>query len=188
MKDFSYAESLLGGCVSNEFSHSAMRDHIFKEVLGQFIPNAVTVFQVGAIETFETKFRSGSGWSDIIFGEYISAYGGLLKVVDINLDHIANSTYAALKMGYEISTSLGDAVEFIVPGFDIYYLDGADEPLGNSQTLEQFKKIEGTDCVVFVDDVPTKGQLLLPHLEEMGYHYDYHRVANGMLTIDMREK
>lgn len=187
MKDFSYADCFFNGTFASANAIEAPRDRVFRSVLAKFVPNPVTVFQVGAIETFETKFRYGSGWSDLLFGEYVSMYGGLLKIVDVNMDHLAHSYYAASKMGYEVSLGFGDAIDFIVPGFDIYYLDGADEPLGNAQTLAQFKVIEGTDCCVIVDDVPSKAQDLIEYLKSTGQEYSTHAVGNGMLTIDMRD-
>lgn len=188
MKDFSYADRLFNGGFTSDSSVAAPRDRVFRSVLAKFVPEPVTIFQVGAIETFETKFRYGSGWSDLLFGEYINTYGGLLRIIDINMDHLAHSDYAASKMGYEVNLGFGDAIDFIVPGFDIYYLDGADEPLGNAQTLAQFKAIENTECCVIVDDVPSKAQDLIVHLESIEQEYVTHAVGNGMLTIDMRNK
>lgn len=188
MKDFSYASDIMNKKFSGDAGASSPRDRIFRNVLGLFNQEPLTIFQVGAVETFESKFRWGSGWSDMIFGEYISNYGGMLKIVDINLDHLAHSFLLAEARGYEIRTGLGDALDLIIPGFDIYYLDGADEPTGNQETLDQFKKIEDTECVVIVDDVKTKGQMIMPYVEEKGYKTEYHPVANGMLTIDIRNK
>jgi hypothetical protein len=173
------------------------RDSIFEGILKSFDEKPIRVFQVGAIESLETKFRLGSGWSELFWGEYIREYGGSLHVCDINMNHIAHSNFAASNLKYQVNLHVGDAAECLskmvaddsefVP-FDIYYLDGADEPYGNQQTLDQFKIIEDHKALVLVDDVPTKGQLLLEYLDKDPRdipikHYD---VGNGMMAINTR--
>jgi hypothetical protein len=111
------------------------------------------------------------------------------------MNHIAHSNFAASNLKYHANFYINDAAAVLsemfvdrddVLPFDIYYLDGADEPLGNQQTLDQFKIIEKHKALVLVDDVPTKGQLLLEYLDDHSIvkHYD---VGNGMMTIDLRE-
>ena len=173
------------------------RDSVFEGILKSFNGEPIRVFQVGAIESLETKFRLGSGWSELFWGEYIREYGGSLHVCDINLNHIAHSNFASSNLKYQVNLHVGDAAECLskmfaddsefVP-FDIYYLDGADEPFGNQQTMNQFFHIEHHKSLVLVDDVPTKGQLLLEYLDKDPRdipikHYD---VGNGMMAINLR--
>jgi hypothetical protein len=165
---------------------STVRDRIFHEVLESFGGQPVNIFQVGAIESFALRFRVGSGWSDVTFGKYIREHGGSLDIVDIDLDHIANSALAAHTMKYSAELKYGDAIHHIKEGYDIYYLDGADVPLGNAQTLEQFKKIENTKSVVLVDDITTKAVHLIEYLKEKRISFVTHDVGNGMITIDLR--
>ncbi len=179
------------------------RDSVFEEILKSFNGKPIRVFQVGAIESLETKFRLGSGWSELFWGEYIRDNGGELHVCDIDLNHVAHSNFTSNNLKYHVNLHVGDAAECLsnmfandsgfVP-FDIYYLDGADEPYGNKQTLDQFKIIQDHKALVLVDDVPTKGQLLLEYLDlklwEDGFrpvinHYD---VGNGMMTVDFRKE
>ena len=188
-QDFSYAVALMSG-QDHTFTVNGpnVRDGLFKDILSTF-DGPINVFQVGAIESLDGKFRAGSGWSDIIFGEYILENGGHITVADINLDHLAHSFLIASNQGYPIQIKYGDAIGHIQEGYDIYYLDGADEPLGHQQTLEQFQKIEHTKSLVIVDDVKTKALFLKDYLEEKGVDFELHDTGNdGMMVIDMREK
>tara|TARA_B110000495_G_C22980762_1_gene576500 strand:+ start:844 stop:1470 length:627 start_codon:yes stop_codon:yes gene_type:complete len=183
----------------DKYQNWPYRDSIFEGILKSFGEKPIRVFQVGAIESLETKFRLGSGWSEFFWGEYIREYGGSLHICDINMNHIAHSNFAASNLRYQVNLHVDDAAQCLlkmfandsecVP-FDIYYLDGADEPHGNQQTLDQFKIIEDHKALVLVDDVPTKGQLLLEYLDN-GYGWKsvafYNNVGNGMMAIDMRK-
>jgi hypothetical protein len=180
------------------YAEHPYRDSVFEGILKSFNEEPIRVFQVGAIESLETEYRIGSGWSELFWGEYIKKNGGELHICDINMNHIAHSNFAASNLKYHANFYINDAAACLsdlfhgrddVPPFDIYYLDGADEPLGNQQTLDQFKIIEKHKALVLVDDVPTKGQLLLEYLNKDPRdipieHYD---VGNGMMTVDLRE-
>ena len=158
------------------------RDHIFSQVLKEFYPEPIRVFQVGAIETFKSEWRIGSGWSDLIFGAYINAHGGRLTLVDINLDHLANSTLASHALQYPVEIMLGDAIDAIGQGeYDIYYLDGGNDP---QETLDQFNKIKDKKCVVLVDDFSIKGTLL----SETDYDFTVHDAVNGFGVLDLRNQ
>lgn len=171
------------------------RDELFINVLDSFHNQPIKVFQVGAVESLSSVFRIGSGWSELFWGSYIKKNLGELHVVDINLDHLAHSGFLASSQGYQANLSMGDAIDFIVPGFNIYYLDGADINQSSDayqQTLNQFKKIEGSNSIVLVDDVPTKAKALIEYVnpisEEKGWHVKiYENYGNGMMTIDMRK-
>ena len=120
-----------------EFSIAQMRDPVFRKVLDEANGRPLNIFQVGAIETLEgLAWRMGSGWSDIIWGEYIKQYGGSLTIVDINMNHLGHSLLAAQKLGYEVDLIYGDATDHIESrDYDIYYLDGSNDP---KETLEQY--------------------------------------------------
>ncbi len=192
--NFDYAVSVLTEQDERFTVPTEVRDAIFYDVLSSFNNKPVKIFQVGAIESFASRFRVGSGWSDIIFGKYIREHGGTLTVADIDLDHLANSALAAARLGYLLKISYGDAIDHIEEGYDIYYLDGADETQdtrigGNQQTLEQFKKIENTKSVVIVDDIETKAVHLVEYLFKHTIPFVTHKVGNnGMITVDMRNK
>ena len=191
MSSFNFASSMLSGAQKNTVGNDpkTIRDSLFKAVLASFGGSPVNIFQVGAIESFEDKFRTGSGWSDIIWGEYIRDNGGSLSIVDINLDHIANSAFASTMLNYKISITHGDAIESIKEGYDIYYLDGSNDP---DETLEQFKKIMHTESVVMVDDYKIKGTTLDPvikaGLEKEELKFDLYTNANQVGVIDMRKE
>ena len=158
-----------------------VRDSIFNEVLSSFDNDPVSIFQVGAIETFKDDWRYGSGWSDIIFGKYIKKNGGKLVIVDIDMDHLSHSFFAACKMGYKVNVIFDDAKNIINQDkYDIYYLDGSNDPV---ETLEQFNiAMSVNDKAVFiVDDYSIKGTLL-PDGFKM---YD---VANKVGVLDLRGK
>jgi len=142
-----------------ELSPVSVRDPIFKKILESLAPAPIKIFQVGAIETFEgLRWRIFSGWSDIIWGEYIRKHGGELTVVDININHLAHSALAASKLGYEINTIYGDAIDHIgAQDYDIYYLDGSNHP---RETLDQYNKIKHTNSIVIIDDYSIKGELI----------------------------
>jgi len=190
MEDFSFATALLRGEDIGPHIKTPvkLRDPVLKYVLDLFNESPVNIFQVGAIESLDSKFRIGSGWSDTIFGPYIKKFGGSLVIADIHLDHLAHSYMMSEGMGYETHLKFGDAMLHISEDYDIYYLDGADGALGDTQTLEQFKKIENTSSVVLVDDIQSKAVSLSAYLKSKNIHFDIHDVGNGgMITIDMRK-
>ena len=185
--DFQFAMAIMNGHTDIDIDTSVkLRDPIIKYVLQLFDKKPVKIFQVGAIESLQTMFRVGSGWSDIIFGAYIKEFGGSLTIADIDLDHLANSHLMGGAMGYKVTLQLGDAIESISNDYDIYYLDGAEDP---DQALEQFKKIEQTKSVVLVDDIQSKAVSLTEYLNFKNIEFKIHDVGNGgMMTIDMRTK
>ena len=167
---------------------------MFLSILESFNNKPVKVFQIGAIESLEDQFRIGSGWSDIFWGVYIKKYGGHLKIVDLDLNHLAHSSFVSQSLNYDnVDFVLSDGCDVLksdTTDYDIYYLDGADiSQIDNAhlQTLEQFKAIEHTNSVVVVDDVPTKASALIEYLNEKNTAYSNHDHANGMLTIDLRK-
>ena len=189
--DFSFAVSLISGQKEIQLNTGVkLRDPVIRYVLGLFNNLPVKIFQVGGIESLQTQFRSGSGWSDTIFGAYVKEFGGSLTVADIDLDHLANSSFMSERLGYDIELKLGDAIDSISKNYDIYYLDGADGDLGDSQTLEQFKKIEDTKCVVLIDDIQTKAVSVVKYLKSKNINFEtHHGFGNGgMITIDMRQR
>lgn len=157
MNNFQYAyDRIVKKTDSFEFTD---RDPIFIEMLALFDNNPIDIFQVGAIETFDVRWRFGSGWSDIIFGNYIKNNGGSITICDIHLDHIANSCFAADHLGYKINYELNDAAEIIgKKNYDIYYLDGGNDP---NETEKQFENITADKCVIIIDDLAIKGATLL---------------------------
>lgn len=196
LNDFGYVATVINGrdpkdlSIFNPVFANKARDPLFKEVLDSFVPNPVTVFQIGATETLKIAYRIGSGWSELFWGEYVNMYGGSITVADINMDHIAHSSFLASNLKYPVQYLFGDGGELIKEGYDIYYLDGADisqVPDAHIQTLNQFKAIEHTDSVVLVDDAPTKAEELIKYLEEKGIAYRRYEFGNGMLKIDLRK-
>ena len=158
------------------------RDPIFNKVLESVSPAPIKVFQVGAIESFKGfQWRMGSGWSDMIWGEYIRDHGGELTVVDININHLGHSTLAACKLGYEINTIYGDAIEYIdAQDYDIYYLDGSNDP---DETLNQYNKIKHTSSIVIIDDYNIKGTLVDKIKPQNTVVHD---LFEGVAVIDLR--
>ena len=178
-KVFDYAASVMGGINSADIETQAERDPIFRSVLSKFHKKPVRVFQVGAIETFSRDWRTFSGWSDIIWGEYIREYGGALTVADIDLDHLALSAFAANSLDYRIHLCFDDAINVILAAeYDIYYLDGSNDP---QETLDQYEKIKHKDAVVIIDDYDIKGTLI--NEEEIKSMIKYN-VFNGVTVID----
>ena len=169
--DFSFALALLAGQTDITLNTDVkLRDPVIRYVLELFDGSPVKIFQVGGIESLQTQFRWGSGWSDTI------------------LDHLANSSFMAERLGYNTSLELGDAIESISEDYDIYYLDGADGDIGDKQTLDQFKKIENTKSVVLIDDIKSKAVSLVKYLKSKKVKFEtHHGFGNdGMITIDMR--
>lgn len=204
MQDFSYVASLLNGASYNDTTMftsvqpklaSMLRDEIFDEILRSFENKPINVFQVGAIESMTNEYRIGSGWADIFWGNYIKKNGGELVVVDININHIANSHFLAETLKYPIRLHIGDAAGVISEGFDIYYLDGADIAYARDayeQTLQQFRTIENTKSMVLVDDIHTKAVHLSRYVrhkaESRNWVVKEYSYGNGMMTIDMRNQ
>jgi len=156
------------------------RDHIFYDLLEDYKPNPIQVFQVGAIESFKEAWRIGSGWSDTIFGSYINEYGGKLTVCDINLDHLANSSFAGSCLGYNVDILYGDAINFIKDLSDqtIYYLDGSNDP---EETLAQFNAIKTKSSTIIVDDFKIKGTSLPKHI--FYGSEQIHDIVNGVAVV-----
>lgn len=204
MGNFNYVASLLQGASHDDITpftsahpelECIFRDVVFKEILDSFKGKPIEVFQVGAIESMEDQFRLGSGWSDVFWGNYIKQNGGKLVVVDIDINHIANSNFLAQNLGYEVHLHVADAAKVIKEGFDVYYLDGADISYAedaHDQTLSQFKTIENTRSVVLVDDVPTKARKIKDYVIANAIKKDWiikeYSCGNGMMTIDMRNQ
>lgn len=184
MEEHNFAYEILNGNIKNELVDAPTRDYIFHDVLSIFNEEPVSIFQIGGIESFDIRWRLGSGWSDTIFGEYIKKHGGKLTVVDISLNSLAHSVYAANKLGYEIDGVYGDAIDHIKPGYDIYYLDGSDDP---QEAFDQFKKIEDQKCIILSDDFKIKGTFLKDYLNLNGIDYSVHEVANDVAVINLRE-
>ena len=180
--EFDTAYHILFLGAKNEITGFQTRDYIFDWALNQFHRKPIKIFQVGAIETFSSDWRVGSGWSDMIFGEYIKKYGGKLTVVDIDLNHLANSVLAAQALKYDINVVFGDAIKAIdKKDHDIYYLDGSNDP---QETLDQFNKIKNKKCIILVDDFSIKGTLLT----NTGCKFTVHNVANGVGVLDLRNQ
>jgi len=160
------------------------RDVIFETILKQVRPNPINIFQVGAIETFNPMWKTGSGWSDIIFGKYIKEHGGKLTIVDVNLDNLANSSLAAHNLGYEVDLIYGDGAEHISKsGYnDVYYLDGGNHP---EETLDQLNNITHGNCMVIVDDFSVKGTLLPKEVVDTA---TIHNIALGVAIFELGEK
>lgn len=173
--EFDYANLLLG---KNTFHDTTKgREKYFNEVLNTFKLKNIQphIFQVGCIETFHQAWKDGSGWSDITFGKYTQRHGGSLTICDIDLDHIANSSYAASRLGYQVNLLYGDAINFISNSYNLFYLDGGNDP---AETLNQYNNIldlnKVSPFVVVVDDFSIKGTLLQNH------GFVIHDVANGL--------
>lgn len=184
MMEHDFADAILNTAQPNVLPNAPTRDYIFRNVLDIFEGRSVNIFQVGGIETFDLQWRIYSGWSDTIFGEYIKFYGGKLTVVDINMNSLAHSKYAAIKLGYDLDEIYGDAIDHITTGYDIYYLDGSDDP---QETFDQFKKIENEDCVVLVDDFKIKGVNVKEYLDRKQQEYTVHDVANQVAVINLKK-
>jgi|LUMV01.1.fsa_nt_gb hypothetical protein len=154
------------------------RDKVFHEVLKMFNEQPIKILQVGAIETFDPQFRFGSGWSDIFFGDHIKKHGGELTVCDINLDHLANSIASASLLGYNVNTMLARAEAVMKPEYDLYYLDGGNDP---EECSEQMDIIKDSSCVVLCDDFHIKAALVKDRFD-----WQIREVANTMGILDLR--
>jgi hypothetical protein len=174
MANFTFAHEVLYEERPNEIIGFPTRDPILKSALALFSNGPVNVFQIGAIETFETEWRIGSGWADLIWGDYIKKNGGSLAIADVSLANLAHSTLAAVQLGYvdHLVTLHGDAIEYIEEGYDIYYLDGSDDP---QEMLDQFNKIKHTNSVVVMDDYSVKGTLVYNQSHDEGYKITVHQ-------------
>lgn len=155
------------------------RDSVFYTILNSFEKEPIKIFQIGAIETFNINWRVGSGWSDMIFGQYIKKYGGKLTIVDINLDNLSHSYMAAKQLGYDMEVCYGDAINYIdKEDYNIYYLDGGNDP---QETLDQFNKVKSKNAVILVDDFTIKGTLLDKSV------FQIVNVANEIGILDLRK-
>jgi hypothetical protein len=135
----------------------APRDIVFKDVLSHYI-KPTKIFQVGAIETLDQQiYKIGSGWSDFTFGKHIKRYGGCLTVCDISIDHLANSKLIADSLGYQCEINHGDAIDFIDRNYDIYYLDGSNNPKETENQLDKIIGFNERGVHILIDDFTIKG-------------------------------
>jgi len=153
------------------------RDDIFKDILKLYENKSTNIIQIGAIETFDNwLFRIGSGWSDIWFGPHVKKYGGIFSVIDISLDHLANSNLMSRQLGYNVKLNHGNGADYLSDEYDIYYLDGSNDP---KETLDQFNKIlsfNKKNIHILVDDFAIKGILIDLNL----YPFTIHRIEKGL--------
>ena len=182
--EYNFATSVLFDGAENKINEitTDTRDEIFNWILEEFKDKPLRVYQVGAIETFRFGWRVGSGWSDMIFGPHIRDNGGKLTVVDVSVDNLAKTLLAAKSIGYDVQMICGDALDFMdydTEPYDVYYLDGSNDP---RETLKQFNKIKDNKCIVIVDDFSIKGTLL------QDYNFVVKNVANKVGILDMRDK
>ena len=166
--------------ILNLRNHEGLRDRVFEIVLGLFDKKPIKIFQVGAIESFEPRFRIGSGWCDLFFGEYIKEYGGELIICDIDEDHLDNSRVVSELFQYDVTLVLGPAEENVPEDVDLAYLDGSQDP---RETLKQFEQIDLSRTVVLVDDFRDKGYLV-----KNLHNFTVFKVANDMGLLDKREE
>lgn len=186
MIEHDFANAVINNKQPNSLpSHIPTRDSVFDVALGYFDKGPVKIFQIGGIETFDLNWRVGSGWADMLFGDYIKEHGGELTVVDISLNNLAHSFYAAKNLEYDLNAVYGDAIDHIGPGYDVYYLDGSNDP---QETLDQYLKIENESAVVLVDDFNIKGTLLKSYLLETETYYSHYNVANEVIVINNLER
>ena len=173
-KDISETDMLL----TTDRGGSASRDEVFYEVLKMFNEEPIKILQVGAIESFDSSFRFGSGWSDIFFANYIKKHGGELTICDPELDHLANSIAAASLLNYNINSMFGRAEDYMTLDYDLYYLDGSNDP---EECDEQMDIIKDSSCVVLCDDFYTKAALVKDKFD-----WQIRPVANIMGILDLR--
>lgn len=157
----------------------APRDWVFQEALNLFGGKPVNILQVGAIETFNSNHLIGSGWSDRFFGPYVKEFGGHYRIIDIDLDHLANSLMLSEILGYKVELNLDSGEAGVQPGFDLYYLDGSNDP---QEMLVEVDNIRKHPCVILCDDWDIKGTLVRPLFD-----WKIFSVANGMAMIDLRK-
>lgn len=154
----------------------APRDSVFKEVLSHYA-KPTKIFQVGAIETLDQQiYKIGSGWSDFTFGDHIKNYGGQLTICDISVDHLANSKLVADSLEYECKINHGDAINFIDRGYDIYYLDGSNNPKETENQLEKIMSFNEHNIHILVDDFTIKGVTI--NIEK--YPFKIHNIEKGL--------
>lgn len=156
----------------------APRDYVFKHALSLFDGQPIKICQVGAVETFDPSFLVGSGWSDRIFGSYVTKHGGAFRIVDVDLDHLANSWLLSEFLGYKVELNLNTGQNGVQPGFDLYYLDGSVDP---QEMLAEVDNIRKSPCVILCDDWSIKGTLVKPL-----FNWTIFDVANGMAMVDLR--
>lgn len=157
---------------------SSLRDPVFRHVLSLFGDGPVNICQVGAIETFEQAFLFGSGWADRVFGAHVRKHGGRYQIIDVDLDHLANSLLVADLLGHKVEIRLDRGESAVAPGFDLYYLDGSNDP---SEMLAEVNNIRHHPCVILCDDWSVKGGAV-----RSLFDWTVLGVANGMAFVDLR--
>tara|TARA_Y100000310_G_scaffold329314_1_gene398918 strand:+ start:1155 stop:1751 length:597 start_codon:yes stop_codon:yes gene_type:complete len=175
-KDISETDML----ITTDHGGKPSRDEVFYEVLKMFDNQPINIFQVGAIESFDSSFRFGSGWSDIFFANYIKKHGGELTICDPDLDHLANSIASASLLDYNINSIFGRAEDFMTSEdvYDLYYLDGSNDP---EECDEQMDIIKDSSCVVLCDDFYTKAAIIKDKFD-----WQIRPVATIMGILDLR--
>lgn len=168
------------------------RDRIFRLILRKFKGQPIRVFQIGGIQNWRPDYRVHSGWSDFFWAEYIKRNGGELILCDINQEALDNSREA-----FEAVTGQSDMqfYPFLLKGelylkdalekeekFDIYYLDGSDDP---NEMFEQFSLItKRSGTVIICDDWKIKGTVLAQTIAPSNkYDFETYSAANGVAVF-----
>ena len=124
-----------------------------------------TIVETGTTRQFDDW---GAGQSTLVFGDYLSRYGGQLYTCDINPTNIATCKEVTKKYGDNITYIVDDSLNFLAEfptkyntPIDLLYLDSMDcEPeaaliAAQKHNLEEFKIIEDhlhEDSIVLIDD------------------------------------
>ena len=178
--EFDYAYAVLSQQMDNDqfvdSNNNLTRDVIFGNILKHLKPNPLSIFQVGAIETFNSNWRIGSGWSDIIFGKYMKENGGELTVVDINLESGWN--WISVNVSNEdmtvnnVFSTVGAEGDYVKSqgGFADYY-DG----FGWYGTLGTLNPFEG-----YMVQLASGGTLVYPEGSGMARTADYDNQINSL--------
>jgi hypothetical protein len=151
------------------------RDTVFQDVLERFNKKSIAILEVGCARNLSKGSRQGDGWSSFHFLEYVSEHGHILDICDIDQEALVNCQlllktfprkYAieSHELGFHRCT--GVSAMFI--DYDLFYLDGGDDPNEMVEEYEEILKLKeklkhpdnNYNPLVLCDDFHAKGSLL----------------------------
>lgn len=121
--------------------------------------------------------RCGDGCATVLFGDYVSVYGGQVWTCDISRQAIEDCRIATLDYREHITYHIQDSLQFLSEfdkPIDFLYLDSVDghNPLANEHQLSEIKTVLPKltqDTIILLDDLGSKTQLSIPFLLDNNY-------------------
>lgn len=149
------------------------RDTVFQDVLNRLGGKSAAILEVGCSRNLSPGSRQGDGWSSFHFLEHVDKHGHLLHICDIEAEALYNCRKLIDTYPKTVDVSLHKHTGYIMINsgldYDLYYLDGGDDPAEMVDEYEAILKLTNPiktnaenkyNPLVLCDDFHAKGSLL----------------------------